>query len=78
MFSLATPCAILHENKTGETPRWPLCDRCRTFFADLQGSPLKERSELWELRRKLVLNISVSVLSNFFILSGSKFQRETA
>ena len=73
-----TPCAILHEHKTDETPRWPLWDRCRTFFADLQGSTLTERSKLYELRRKLVLNISVSVLSNFFILSGSKLQRETA
>ena len=43
----------------------------------LQDFTLTERSELLELGWKLMLNIFVSALSNFFLLSGSKFQRKT-
>ena len=28
IFSLVTPCGILHEEKTDETPRWLLSDHC--------------------------------------------------
>ena len=46
-------------------------------YAVLQVFTLTERSELYELQRKLILNISVNVFSNVFTLSGCKFQRET-
>ena len=52
-------------------------DRASTY-AVLQVFTLTERSELQELQRKSILNISVNVLSNVFILSRYKFQRETA
>ena len=46
-------------------------------YALLQDFTLTERRELLELRRKLMLNIFVSAL-NFYLLSGSKFQRKAA
>ena len=57
-------------------------DGCSTIlvqhtYAVLQVFTQTERSELKELQRKLILNNSVNVLSNVFILSGCKFQRET-
>ena len=57
-------------------------DGCSTIVVErtytvLQVFTLTERSELLELQRKLILNISVNVLSNVFILSRDKFQRET-
>ena len=58
-------------------------DGCSTIvvertYAVLQVFTLTERSELSELQRKLILNISVNILSTVFILFGYKFQRETA
>ena len=56
-------------------------DGCSTIehtYPVLQVFTLTEQSELYELPRKLTLNISVNVLSNVFILPGYKFQRETA
>ena len=47
-------------------------------YALLQDFTLTERSELLELRRKLMLHIFVSALSNVFLLSGSKFHRKIA
>ena len=45
--------------------------------AALQVFTLTEKSEMQKLQRKLMLIIFVSALSNFFLLSGSKFQRKT-
>ena len=50
----------------------------RLYYALLQDFTLTERSELLELRWKLMLNVFVSALLNFFLLSGSKFQRKPA
>ena len=47
-------------------------------YALLQDFTLTERRELLKLRRKLMLNIFVSALLNFYLLSGSKFQGKTA
>ena len=53
-------------------------DGCSTIvvectYALLQVFTQTERSELYELQRKLILNISVNVFSNVSILSGYKF-----
>ena len=77
IFSLVTPCSKLHEDKTDENQddMAALC-LLLNIYALLQAFTLIERSELVELGWKLMLNIFVSALSNFFLLSGSKFQLE--